>query len=65
LCWWASECRRKALTADFALRHNVPGGYVEVVTGTRNSHAVLSVINTGPVVPAAAVDRLLRPFQRL
>jgi signal transduction histidine kinase len=43
----------------------VPGGYVEVVTGTRNSHAVLSAINTGPVVPAAAVDRLLRPFQRL
>jgi signal transduction histidine kinase len=51
--------------ADNALRHNTPGGYVEVVTGTRNSRAVLSVINTGPVVPAAAVDRLLRPFQRL
>src|SRR5262249_17043677 len=44
---------------------NVPGGYVEVVTGTRNSHAILSVINTGPVISAAAVDGLLRPFQRL
>jgi signal transduction histidine kinase len=50
---------------DNALRHNAPGGYVEVVTGTRNSASVLSVINTGPVVPAAAVDRLLQPFQRL
>src|SRR5215467_155462 len=51
--------------ADNALRHNVPGGHVEVVTGTRNASAVLSVINTGPVIPAAAVDRLLQPFQRL
>jgi len=31
----------------------------------RDSRAVLSVSNTGPAVPAAAVDRLLRPFQRL
>jgi signal transduction histidine kinase len=51
--------------ADNALAHNTPGGWIEVVTGTRNSHAVLSVINTGPVIPAAAVDRLLQPFQRL
>jgi signal transduction histidine kinase len=51
--------------ADNALRHNTPGGYVEVVTATRNSHAVLVVTNTGPVVPAAAVGQLLRPFQRL
>jgi signal transduction histidine kinase len=50
---------------DNALRHNAPGGHVEVVTGTRDARSVLSVINTGPVVPAAAVDRLLQPFQRL
>jgi hypothetical protein len=50
---------------DNALRHNLPGGYVEVVTGTKDSRAVLSVINTGPLVPAAALDRLLQPFQRL
>jgi signal transduction histidine kinase len=50
---------------DNALRHNAPGGYVEVVTGTRDSHAVLSVTNTGPMVPASAVDRILQPFQRL
>src|SRR5262249_13402839 len=57
--------RLVANLADNAMRHNVPGGYVEVVTGTRNSHAILSVINTGPVISAAAVDGLLRPFQRL
>ncbi len=57
--------RLVANLVDNALRHNSPGGYVEVVTGTSGSQAVLSVINTGPVVPAGAVDRLLRPFQRL
>jgi signal transduction histidine kinase len=51
--------------ADNALWHNAPSGSIEVLTGTRNSCAFLSVINTGPVVPAAAVDRLLQPFQRL
>jgi signal transduction histidine kinase len=50
---------------DNALRHNAPGGHVELVTGTRGSCSVLSVINTGPVVPVGAVDRLLQPFQRL
>ena len=50
---------------DNALRHNVPGGRVDVSTGMRNSRAVLSVLNTGPAVPAAALDRLFQPFQRL
>jgi signal transduction histidine kinase len=50
---------------DNALAHNTPGGHVEVVTGTSNSRAVLAVTNTGPVVPAEAVGRLLQPFQRL
>jgi signal transduction histidine kinase len=30
-----------------------------------DSRAVLSVANTGATVPAAAVDRLFQPFQRL
>jgi signal transduction histidine kinase len=51
--------------ADNALTHNTPGGYIEVVTGTRDSRAVLSVTNTGPMIPATEVGRLLRPFQRL
>jgi signal transduction histidine kinase len=50
---------------DNALRHNEPGGHIEIITSTRNSCAVLSVTNTGPLIPAAAVDRLLQPFQRL
>lgn len=57
--------RLAANLVDNALRYNVPGGRVEVSTGTRNSRAVLSVLNTGPAVPAAAVERLFQPFQRL
>jgi signal transduction histidine kinase len=50
---------------DNALRHNVPGGQVDITTKAVNSRAVLSVTNTGPAVPADAVDRLFQPFQRL
>ena len=50
---------------DNALRHNAPGGQVEVTTDTKDSRSVLSVANTGPTVPAEAVDRLFQPFQRL
>jgi signal transduction histidine kinase len=50
---------------DNAQRHNLPHGRVDVTTGTRNGHAVLSVSNTGPEVSADAVERLLQPFQRL
>jgi signal transduction histidine kinase len=49
-----------------AIRHNVPeGGRIEVATLQRNGHALLSVTNTGPVVPSDQVERLFRPFQRL
>ena len=51
--------------ADNALRHNVPGGRVEISTGTAGGQAVLSVRNTGPVIPAGEVGRLLEPFQQL
>jgi signal transduction histidine kinase len=57
--------RLAANLIDNALRHNLPGGQVEVTTGTRASRAVLTVANTGPVVPAAAIDRLFEPFQRI
>ena len=50
---------------DNAVRHNVPGGDVQVATGTSGGHAVLSVTNSGPVIPPAEVDRLFQPFQRL
>ncbi|MEN3362706.1 MAG: hypothetical protein V7637_6688 [Mycobacteriales bacterium] len=50
---------------DNAIRYNLPGGRVHVATGTGTGHAMLAVTNTGPAVPPAEVDRLLRPFQRL
>ena len=50
---------------DNALRHNVPGGSARIVVRTRANDVELSVVNTGPMVPAAEVDRLLQPFQRL
>ena len=50
---------------DNALSYNVPGGQVEVSTGTRNGHAFLLMANTGPPVPAGQIQRLLQPFQRL
>jgi signal transduction histidine kinase len=57
--------RLAANLVDNALRHNVPGGRIEITTSTRSSRAVLCVANTGTEIPAAAVDRLFRPFQRL
>lgn len=52
---------------DNAVRHNVPGGRVRVRTGTGAGAggAFLSVANDGAVIPAAEVERLLEPFQRL
>ena len=48
-----------------AVRHNVAGGRVQVVTEVTDGRAVLSVTNTGPLIPPAEVDRLFQPFQRL
>jgi signal transduction histidine kinase len=50
---------------DNAARHNFAGGKVEITTTTRNGCAVLSVANTGPVIPATEIGRLFQPFQRL
>jgi signal transduction histidine kinase len=57
--------RLVANLVDNALRHNVAGGWIEVTTATREGRAILSVVNTGPVVPATELGRMLRPFQRL
>ena len=50
---------------DNAVRHNIPGGWVQVATRTVGGRAILSVANTGPVIPPDQVDRLFQPFQRL
>jgi signal transduction histidine kinase len=50
---------------DNAVRHNIPGGQVQVLTRTSGDRAVLSVTSAGQIIPAAEVDRLFQPFQRL
>jgi signal transduction histidine kinase len=50
---------------DNALRYNLDHGRVDILTATQTGAAVLTVSNTGPVVPASAVDQLLQPFQRI
>jgi signal transduction histidine kinase len=50
---------------DNAIRHNHPGGRVEITTGTRERHAYVSVTNTGPTVPPEQIQRLFQPFERL
>jgi signal transduction histidine kinase len=49
---------------DNAVRHNIPGGDVQIATKTSHAGAVLSVTNSGQVIPPAEVDRLFQPFQR-
>ncbi|WP_441129255.1 sensor histidine kinase [Nonomuraea sp. H19] len=49
---------------DNALRHNVPSGTVHVTTGLSDEGAVLTVVNTGPIIPETEIDRLFQPFQR-
>jgi signal transduction histidine kinase len=46
------------------IRHNSPGGWVEVVTRRAGSRALLDVSNTGPVLDAATVATLVEPFRR-
>ncbi|OIJ67336.1 sensor histidine kinase [Streptomyces mangrovisoli] len=49
-----------------AVRYNVPeDGWVEVTTEALPGQAVLTVSNTGPVVPAYEIDNLFEPFRRL
>jgi signal transduction histidine kinase len=49
---------------DNALRHNVPDGTVRVTVATVDGKAMLTVANTGPVIPPGETHRLLAPFQR-
>ncbi|OLZ63495.1 two-component sensor histidine kinase [Streptomyces sp. IMTB 2501] len=49
-----------------AVRYNVSeDGWVEVTTEVQHGQAVLTVTNTGPVVPAYEIDNLFEPFRRL
>ncbi|HEY3775711.1 MAG TPA: ATP-binding protein [Solirubrobacteraceae bacterium] len=57
--------RLVANLVDNAVRHNVAGGQVVVSVTTVAGRAAVMVRNTGPVVPAPELRRLLAPFQRL
>jgi signal transduction histidine kinase len=48
-----------------AIRHNLAGGRAEISTAVADGRAVVTVSNTGPLVPADEVDSLFQPFQRL
>ncbi|MER5968810.1 HAMP domain-containing sensor histidine kinase [Streptomyces sp. NPDC002055] len=48
-----------------AARYNTADGWIEVTTEALPGQAVLTVSNTGPVVPAYEVDSIFEPFRRL
>lgn len=48
-----------------AVTHNIEGGTVHISTGASDGKALLTVTNSGPVIPTGDIDRLFQPFQRL
>jgi hypothetical protein len=48
-----------------AVRHNTPGGRLDVATYTAAAGASFTIANTGPLIPAGELTRLFQPFQRL
>jgi signal transduction histidine kinase len=56
--------RLAASLVDNAVQHNLPAGTIDVATCHEDGRVILSIANTGPVVPPADIDRLFQPFQR-
>ena len=57
--------RMVANLVDNAVRHNQPGGWVQVATGTRGDAAYLAVANGGPAIEPGLAPLLFEPFRRL
>jgi signal transduction histidine kinase len=57
--------RLAANLIDNAIRHNLPGGRLDLQVTASGSHPTLKITNTGPLIPAGQASRLLQPFQRL
>ena len=57
--------RMVANLVENGVRHNQPGGWLEVATGTDGGRAFVQVANGGPAIPADQVDALFEPFHRL
>jgi len=47
-----------------AIRHNHPGGQAAVAIATKGDETVITVTNTGPIVPDEHVEALFEPFYR-
>ena len=50
---------------DNAVRHNEPGGWIRLRTGTKGAAAYLEIANSGPYIPDDAVPSLFEPFRRM
>lgn len=51
--------------AQNAVRYNVPDGWVEMSTSSVDGTTVLTVANSGPVIPPDGVESLFEPFRRM
>ncbi len=49
---------------DNAVRHNEPGGWIRLRTGSTAAAAYLQIANSGPFIPGDAVPSLFEPFRR-
>jgi signal transduction histidine kinase len=50
---------------DNAARHNEPGGWIRLRTGTSGTAVYLEIANSGPFIPDDAVPSLFEPFRRM
>jgi signal transduction histidine kinase len=50
---------------DNAVRHNEPGGWIRLRTGTSDAAVYLEIANSGPIIPDDAVPSLFEPFRRM
>ena len=50
---------------DNAVRHNEPGGWIRLRTGSSDAAVYLEIANSGPFIPDDAVPSLFEPFRRL
>ena len=57
--------RLVANLVDNAISHNVPDGHICIASEFADGQAVVSVTNTGPLIPEGEIDRLFQPFERL
>src|SRR5262249_61590128 len=50
---------------DNAVRHNTPGGWIHIDAGISGGRALVTIANSGPVVPDALLPFLFEPFRRV